>query len=165
MELVESQWNSILKGGFFCGKIRSMPSWKLIFEATKNISLPSAIAWPNVEQSCSHRLLKQTYAVAGQLTRSKQGQKPASTVRSNRLQFHYYSQANQMEKIWQDWAYEETWCVWRRILRPICQLWHLPGYYCTRCIPIPPGGLPKGCGCRGCCDWGGVRIGNYLSSR
>ena len=162
MELVESQWNSILqKVGCFVEKLEVCPV--VIFEATKNINLPSAIAWPDVEQSRSHRPLKQTYAIAGQLIRSKQEQKLTSTVRSNRPQFHYYSQANQIEKIWQDWAYKETWCVWRRIFRPICQVWHLPGYYCTRCILIPPGGLPRGCSCRGCCNWGG--IGNYLSSR
>ena len=48
-----------------CGKIRSMPSWILKFEAMKNNSLPSTI---DVEQSlaCSHRPLKWTYAIAGQ---------------------------------------------------------------------------------------------------
>jgi hypothetical protein len=57
-------------------KIKSTPSWKLIFEATKKIRLPSIITvtWPNVEtveqslaRTGSQRPLKRTYAVAGQL--------------------------------------------------------------------------------------------------
>ena len=48
-------------------KIKSTPSWKLIFEATKNINLPSIITGPDVEQSRSQRPLKRTYAVAGQI--------------------------------------------------------------------------------------------------
>jgi len=113
-------------------------SWKLIFEATKNPRMPTIIAKPDIakpdEKSRSHRPLKRTYAVAGQLIRSKQEQKLTYIVRSDRPRFHYYPQTDQMEKNWQDWSYEETWLVRRRILGPICQVWHLPGYYDARCI-------------------------------
>jgi len=138
----------------------SMPSWKLIFQATKDISLPSTIARHDVEQSCRHRPLKRTYAVAGQLIRSKQEQKLTYIVRSDRPQFYYYPQGDQMEKNWQDWSHEKTRLVRRRILWSICQMWHLPDYYDPRCIQVPPGGLRKGCSCRRHRDQGRVRIGN-----